>query len=267
MAESVARSSTTSGISAEKQRASKNGARASKPLTRRQAARAAGDLTPFLAELARLAEMTEVERRLRQVGFRAIAGTDEVGRGCLAGPVVAAAVITTGGPLLGINDSKALTADERSALCRIVLAHSLAVAVGVVEPHVIDRINILNASKLAMQRAVESLDLRPDVLLLDAVTVDRLEMPQVPLIAGDRRSVSIAAASVVAKCYRDALMESYHELYPQYDWARNRGYATEGHLDALHRYGPSPVHRLSFDGVGSAPVLFSVKTTDGPSKG
>jgi ribonuclease HII len=236
-------------------------------LGRRQAARAAGDLTPFLAELARLAEMAHVERQLRGFGFRAIAGSDEVGRGCLAGPVVAAAVILAGDPLVGVNDSKALTPEERACLCRLVVSCSLAVAVGVVEAHVIDRINILNASKLAMQRAVESLEVRPDVLLLDAVLLEKLEMPQVPLIEGDRRSVSVAAASIVAKCYRDSLMESYHAIYPQYDWASNRGYATESHIAALKRYGPSPLHRMSFGGVGISLSLFELSHGDGASEG
>ncbi|HUF18484.1 MAG TPA: ribonuclease HII, partial [Thermoanaerobaculia bacterium] len=181
-----------------------------------------------------------IERRLRAFGFRCIAGTDEVGRGCLAGPVVAAAVILECDPMVGINDSKLLKAEERSALCRTILSCAKAVGIGVVEPHVIDRINILQASKLAMQFAVENLSIRPDVLILDAVSLEALEMPQVPLIGGDRRSVSIAAASVVAKCYRDWLMESYHAIHPQYDFVNNRGYGTESHWEALRKHGPSP---------------------------
>ena len=138
-----------------------------------------------------------------------------------------------------------------------MLARARAVAVGVVEPVTIDRINILRASKLAMHEAVENLPLRPDVLLLDAVLLENLEMPQIPLIEGDRRSVSIAAASVVAKVYRDLLMESYHDLYPVYDFAHNRGYATEGHQAALKLYGPSPIHRKSFEGVDEPMLLFA----------
>jgi ribonuclease HII len=267
MAEFGAPSSITSATSAAKRRVSRSGAKASKPLTRREIRRAAGDLAPFFTELARLAEMAAVERKLRQFGFRAIAGTDEVGRGCLAGPVVAAAVILRGDPLVGVNDSKLLNCDERTALCRMVVARSVAVAIGVVEPQVIDRINILNASKLAMLHAVEDLELRPDVLLLDAVSLEQLEMPQVPLIDGDCRSVSIAAASVVAKCYRDALMESYHALYPQYDFANNRGYATESHCQALRKHGPSPIHRRSFEGVGESLSLFDLKQRHGASAG
>ena len=213
-----------------------------------------------------MAELSAVERRLRDFGFRAIAGTDEVGRGCLAGPVVAACVILDREPtLLRVNDSKLLDAEHRLAVCRRVLEAARAVAVGVVEPSTIDRINILRASKLAMHEAVENLTLRPDVLLLDAVLLENLEMPQVPLIEGDRRSVSIAAASVVAKVYRDLLMESYHDLYPVYDFRHNRGYATEGHQAALRLYGPSPIHRKSFEGVDEPMLLFARDGEDGGS--
>jgi ribonuclease HII len=211
--------------------------------------------------------MSSVERRLRDFGFRAIAGTDEVGRGCLAGPVVAACVILDGDPtLLGVNDSKLVARENRISVCRRILNHARAVAVGVVEPETIDRINILQASKLAMAQAVENLSTRPDVLLLDAVTLETIDMPQVPLIGGDRRSISIAAASIVAKVYRDLLMESYHERYPVYDFKQNRGYATEGHQTALRAYGPSPIHRKSFEGVEEPMLLFGRSDRDGGSK-
>jgi ribonuclease HII len=216
--------------------------------------------------LARIAEMSVVERRLRDSGFRAIAGTDEVGRGCLAGPVVAACVILDADPtLFGVNDSKLIEAEDRVGICRIVLARARAVAVGVVEPCEIDRINILRASKLAMHLAVDDLEIRPDILLLDAVTLESLEMPQIPLIGGDRRCVSIAAASVVAKVYRDLLMESYHARYPVYDFKHNRGYATEGHQAALRVYGPSPIHRRSFFGVEEPKLLFGMCEENGGS--
>jgi ribonuclease HII len=250
MAGSAAQSSTTSGISAEKPRASK---RSAKP-----------KLTPgdklqnsLFAELARIAEMSVIERRLRDFGFRSIAGTDEVGRGCLAGPVVAACVILDPEPTyFGVNDSKQLDHEQRVALCRLIIARARAVAIGVMEPQTIDRINILRASKAAMFEAVENLPVRPDILLLDAVLLEQLEMPQVPLIGGDRRSISIAAASIVAKVYRDLLMESYHDRYPVYDFKHNRGYATEGHCAALKVYGPCPIHRRSFDGVDEPMMLF-----------
>jgi ribonuclease HII len=247
-------------ISAAKPRESKKSAKAEKPSAND---RLCGRL---FAELARIAEMSAVERRLRDFGFRAIAGTDEVGRGCLAGPVVAACVILDREPtLVGVNDSKLVESEERVMVCRSILRCARAVAVGVVEAHAIDQINILRASKLAMAVAVENLQVRPDVLLLDAVTVEILELPQIPLIAGDRRSVSIAAASIVAKVYRDLLMESYHDRYPVYDFRHNRGYATEGHQAALKLYGPSPIHRRSFEGVDEAMLLFGRDGDDGGS--
>jgi ribonuclease HII len=210
--------------------------------------------------------MSSVERRLRDSGFRAIAGTDEVGRGCLAGPVVAACVVLDPDPtLFGVNDSKLVAHGDRLEVCRLVLSRARAVGIGVVEPRTIDEINILRASKLAMEIAVENLQLRPDVLLLDAVTLESLEVPQVPLIAGDRRCVSIAAASIVAKVYRDLLMESYHERYPVYGFDHNRGYATEVHQAALRIFGSSPIHRKSFEGVEEPMLLFGSHGEDGDS--
>ncbi len=208
--------------------------------------------------------MSAIERRLREFGFRAIAGTDEVGRGCLAGPVVAACVILECEPMLfGVNDSKMLDGIDRVTVCRHIVSCARAIGVGVVEPHAIDEINILRASKLAMADAVQNLPVRPDVLLLDAVMIESLEMPQIPLIEGDKRSVSIAAASVVAKVYRDLLMESYHDRYPVYDFRHNRGYATESHQAALKVYGPSPIHRKSFEGVEESMLLFGRDGDDG----
>lgn len=210
--------------------------------------------------------MSAVERRLRDFGFRCVAGTDEVGRGCLAGPVVAACVVLDCEPtLFGVNDSKLIDADDRLAVCNLILRCARAVSIGVVEPATIDRINILRASKLAMHHAVEDLGVRPDALLLDAVLLETLEMPQIPLIKGDRRSVSIAAASIVAKVYRDLLMDAYHDLYPVYDFTNNRGYATESHQAALRMYGPSPIHRMSFEGVEEPRLLFGLSEEDGGS--
>jgi ribonuclease HII len=212
--------------------------------------------------------MSAIERRLRDSGFRAIAGTDEVGRGCLAGPVVAACVVLDPDPtLLGVNDSKLVDPEERVAVCRMVLRRARAVSIGVMEPSTIDRINILRASKMAMLQAVHELAVRPDVLLLDAVILENLEMPQIPLIRGDRRSVSIGAASIVAKVYRDLLMESYHARYPVYDFKHNRGYATESHQAALKTYGPCPIHRKSFEGVEEPRLLFGHSERDGGTTG
>jgi ribonuclease HII len=210
--------------------------------------------------------MSAIERRLRDFGFRCVAGTDEVGRGCLAGPVVAACVILDAEPtLFGVNDSKLIDHEDRTTICGLILRRARAVSIGIVEASTIDRINILRASKLAMLHAIDDLSVRPDALLLDAVLLETLEMPQIPLIKGDRRSVSIAAASIVAKVYRDQLMESYHERYPVYDFKHNRGYATEGHQAALRMYGPSPIHRMSFEGVEEPRLLFGVSEEDGGS--
>lgn len=201
--------------------------------------------------------MGALERDLRADGFSAVAGTDEVGRGCLAGPVVAAAVILGDEPVLPrLDDSKKLGTDELNALAARVLAMARAVAVGVVDAETIDRINILEASKLAMRHAVDALAVRPDALLVDAVYLDGVIVPQLPIVRGDSRSVSIAAASVVAKVYRDSLMESYHELYPQYDFVNNVGYGTAKHCKALEEYGPSPIHRRGFRGVIDQHPLF-----------
>ena len=211
--------------------------------------------------------MSAIERQLRVSGFRAIAGTDEVGRGCLAGPVVAAAVVLDSDPtLFRVDDSKRIDADDRLAVFRLIMRRARAVSIGIVESWTIDRINIQRASKLAMMDAVETLSVRPDILLLDAVLVESLDMPQVPLISGDRRSVSIAAASIVAKVYRDLLMESYHALYPAYGFKQNRGYATQSHQAALRVYGPCPIHRRSFDGVEEPRLLFGRDEGDGGSE-
>jgi ribonuclease HII len=211
--------------------------------------------------------MSAIERQLRDSGFRAIAGTDEVGRGCLAGPVVAAAVILDADPtLIAVDDSKRIDENERVSIFRLIMRRARAVSIGVVEPQTIDRINILRASKLAMLDAIDHLSCRPDILLLDAVTIETLDMPQIPIISGDRRSVSIAAASIVAKVYRDLLMESYHELYPEYGFNQNRGYGTESHQAALRVYGPCAIHRKSFEGVEEPRLLFGRDEGDGGSK-
>ena len=202
--------------------------------------------------------MSSVERQLRDFGFRCIAGTDEVGRGCLAGPVVAACVVLDDDPtLFGVNDSKLIDHDDRLGVCQLILKRARAVTIGVVEAATIDRINILRASKLAMLQAIDDLPLRPDVVVLDAVILEQLEAPQIPLIKGDRRCISIAAASIVAKVYRDRLMDCYHERYPVYGFNHHRGYATEQHQAALKTYGPTPIHRMSFDGVEEPKLLFT----------
>jgi ribonuclease HII len=183
-------------------------------------------------------------------GRRFVAGIDEVGRGSLAGPVFAAAVILDrNGPVDGVDDSKLLTPARRVVLAREVLAQAVAVGIGSAGADEVDRINIRNATLRAMRRAVEALPERADHLLLDAATLDGVDATQVSLIKGDRRSFSIAAASIVAKVLRDGVMEHYAASYPVFGFESNRGYGTAGHLQALARFGPCPIHRRSFRGV------------------
>ncbi|HYJ46164.1 MAG TPA: ribonuclease HII [Pyrinomonadaceae bacterium] len=194
---------------------------------------------------------TDFEDEARSGGFRLIAGVDEVGRGALAGPVVAAAVILDPARPLpaGLDDSKKLTAKARARIADELLQTALAFAVGQVEPEEIDRINILQASRLAMLEALKQLDPCADYLLIDAVQLTEAGLPQKAIIHGDSISASIAAASVVAKTYRDALMRSFHETFPQYNFIKHVGYSTREHLEALRAHGPCPIHRKSFHGV------------------
>ena len=173
-----------------------------------------------------------------------------MGRGCLAGPVVVTAVILEPGSAIeGINDSKLLTAGARERIMRLILRRAVAWGIGTSNAGEIDRINILKATHLAMKRAVEALVEPPDHLLIDALTIPEIPIGQTPLIRGDRRSVSIAAASIVAKVVRDRVMESYDRRYPGYGFASHRGYGTAEHLEALRTLGPSPIHRRTFKGV------------------
>lgn len=178
-------------------------------------------------------------------------GVDEAGRGCLAGPVFAAAVIlpeSFSNELL--NDSKQLTERQRYALRPIIEAEAVAYAVGVVFPDEIDKINILNASFLAMTRAIEALDVKPEHLLIDGNRFkSKLLIPFTTIVKGDGKMMSIAAASVLAKTYRDDYMNKIAEEYPQYDWLENKGYPTAKHRDAIAQHGISPYHRLTFKGV------------------
>jgi ribonuclease HII len=194
---------------------------------------------------------TDFEDQARAGGFRLIAGVDEVGRGALAGPVVAAAVILDPQQPLpdGLDDSKKLTARQRQRIADEIIQTALAFAVGQVEPEVIDTINILQASRVAMLEALKQLDPCADYLLIDAIQLKEAELPQKAIIHGDSISASIAAASVVAKTYRDALMRAFHEIYPQYNFARHVGYSTREHMDALLLHGPCRIHRKSFHGV------------------
>lgn len=180
-------------------------------------------------------------------GFQRIAGLDEAGRGPLAGPVVAAAVIFPEGVFLpGLRDSKKLTAHQRERFFAEIDQRAVAIGVGVVGPDLIDRINILRATYLAMSRALEGLTVSPDFLLIDAITLPGLRIPQKALIRGDDLSQTIAAASVVAKVTRDRLMLDYDRCYPEYNFRSHKGYGTAEHLRALERFGPCPIHRKTF---------------------
>ncbi|HEX2141586.1 MAG TPA: ribonuclease HII [Candidatus Limnocylindria bacterium] len=187
------------------------------------------------------------ERELRLAGYRRIAGIDEVGRGSLAGPVVAAAVILPERPRLkGLRDSKVLGRARREALYEQILDRAEAVGVGCVEVEVIDRINILQATKLAMRQAIQRLPGAPDHLVIDALSLREVELPQRPIIDGDAICASIAAASIVAKVTRDRICAELDEVFPAYGFARNKGYGTRRHYDALMAEGPCEWHRRSF---------------------
>ncbi|MCH1983679.1 ribonuclease HII [Ruminococcus sp. OA3] len=196
-------------------------------------------------ELARTEQMKVYERKYEQHGH--VCGIDEVGRGPLAGPVVAAAVILPRDcQILYINDSKQLTAAKREELYEVIMREAVAVGIGYDSPARIDEINILQATYEAMRGAIGKLSVVPGILLNDAVTIPGIELQQVPIIKGDARSISIAAASIVAKVTRDRLMTEYDEVLPGYDFASNKGYGSAVHIKALKELGPTPIHRKSF---------------------
>ena len=192
-----------------------------------------------------------LERELWARGFCAVAGVDEVGRGSLFGAVFAAAVILSPDrPIRGLNDSKQLDADRREVLSVRIRERAVAWSIAAVDAAAIDRINIYQASRLAMKLAVEQLSPTADFLLIDAVPLE-LRIPQRPIIHGDARCQAIAAASIIAKVRRDACMRVWDEVYPQYGLANHKGYNTPEHLHALEQHGPTPLHRLSFEPVRS----------------
>ena len=195
----------------------------------------------------------EFERAARLCGYRRIAGIDEAGRGPLAGPVVAAAVVL---PircrLSGIDDSKQLSEGERDRLYAEILEHAVGMGIGSADVGEIDRLNILEATRLAMRRAIDQLAPPPDYLLIDAVPLPGIGIPERPIIKGDSLSLSIAAASIIAKVTRDRLMAAYHDMFPEYDFLSHKGYGTRGHLQRLARHGPCSIHRRTFTPVQEA---------------
>ena len=207
-------------------------------------------LARLIAETCRLRLLHELEELLGQWGYARIAGVDEVGRGCLAGPVMAAAVIPDPRRLLpGVDDSKQLTPEERERLAAAIRATALACCVGEATPETIDACNILEASRLAMRRALAGLNPRPDCAVIDAVSLLDLGFPCLPVVRGDQISYAVACASILAKVERDRLMTEIDRDYPQYGFASHKGYAAPEHLRALETYGPSPIHRLTFRSV------------------
>lgn len=198
-------------------------------------------------EKQRIFELGKYEREYVQCGY--ICGIDEVGRGPLAGPVVAGAVILPKDcDILYINDSKKLSAAKREELYDIIMEKAVAVGIGMAGPGRIDEINILQATYEAMREAIEKLSVKPDLLLNDAVTIPGVTIRQVPIIKGDAKSISIGAASIVAKVTRDRLMEEYDKIFPEYGFASNKGYGSAEHIRALKKFGPTPIHRRSFIG-------------------
>ena len=191
-------------------------------------------------------EMQYYERLAYKEGASFIAGVDEVGRGPLAGPVVAAAVILPKNiEDLGFDDSKKLSASKREEIYRLIQEKAIAIGIGIVDADIIDKVNIYQASRLAMQQAVSELKIQPDYLLIDAMKID-VNTPQIGIIKGDAKSISIAAASIVAKQVRDQMMQEFDELYPGYDFSNNAGYGTPKHLEGLKAKGICPIHRKTF---------------------
>lgn len=195
-------------------------------------------------------ERLKHEEELWRQGYEFIAGIDEVGRGPLAGPVVAAAVILPHNTdvFLGINDSKTLSLKKREKYCEIIKKHALAYSVVEISPEVIDKHNIYRATQIAMTETLGGLSIKPSYLLIDAMKID-VSVPQKSIVKGDQVSLSIAAASIIAKVHRDHLMANYGKLYPEFEFEKNAGYGTKSHLDALYKYGYTPIHRQSFSPV------------------
>ena len=209
------------------------------------------ELQKQVDEDLRLEKMLAYEKELYTQGIHLIAGVDEVGRGPLAGPVVAAAVILPENcKIPGLNDSKKIPKSKHKEIYEAVLQNAIAIGIGIKDNHVIDQVNIYEATKLAMLEAIGQLEPQPQHLLIDAMKLD-LPIPQTSIIKGDANSLSIAAASIVAKVTRDQMMEELDKEYPGYDFAKNAGYGTANHLAGLDQLGVTPIHRRSFEPVKS----------------
>ncbi|MCR5602137.1 MAG: ribonuclease HII [Lachnospiraceae bacterium] len=210
-------------------------------------ARAQKKYDKYITELKRIDSMKEYERKYSE--YALICGIDEVGRGPLAGPVVAGAVILPKEcSILYVNDSKKLSEKKREELYDVIMSEAISVGLGCVDNIKIDEINILQATYEAMRQAIGKLSPQPELLLNDAVTIPGVSIKQIPIIKGDAKSISIAAASIVAKVTRDRMMVKYDEQYPGYDFAGNKGYGSAKHIEAIKKFGPTPIHRRSFIG-------------------
>jgi len=196
-------------------------------------------------ELERIEALREYEKQYDYCEF--ICGIDEAGRGPLSGPVVAGAVILPKGcKILYVNDSKKLSEKRREELFDVIMKEAISVGVGIISPGRIDEINILQATYEAMREAIQKLTITPDILLNDAVTIPRIDIAQVPIIKGDAKSITIGAASIIAKVTRDRMMVEYAQIFPEYGFEKHKGYGTAAHIQALKEYGPCPIHRRSF---------------------
>ena len=197
------------------------------------------------AEKERIEAMREFEKKYDNFSY--ICGIDEAGRGPLAGPVVAGAVVLPKGKrILYVNDSKKLSEKKREELFAVIKEEALSFGLGIVSPERIDEINILQATYEAMREAVNKLSVSPDILLNDAVTIPGIDIRQVPIIKGDAKSLTIASASILAKVTRDRIMAEYDLQYPEYGFAKHKGYGTKAHIDAIRQFGPCPIHRKTF---------------------
>jgi len=198
-------------------------------------------------ELRRLNEMYLYEKEAFEQGLEFVAGMDEAGRGPLAGPVVAACVMLPKDCLIeGVNDSKKLSPVKREKLYDIIMEQAISVGIGIVDEKTIDEINILNATKMAMKMAVERVSPKPQLILIDAVELDDMDIPQKAIVKGDMLSISIASASIIAKVTRDRMITEADKKYPVYGFGRHKGYGTKQHIDAIKKYGICPIHRVSF---------------------
>ena len=215
-----------------------------------RAAQPARAMIELFVEAYRLHLLRGLEERLARCGYGLIAGVDEVGRGSLAGPVVAAAVVVDPRCLVpGVDDSKCLTAPERERAAAAIRAHAVSFTVAAIPPDVIDRVNILEATRLALHEALSRLRPAPDCAVVDAVRLSGFGFPCIPLVRGDCFSYAVACASILAKVERDRMMVELDREYPQYGFAAHKGYGVAEHLEALSAYGPSPVHRLTYKPV------------------